>query len=422
VTPNVATPSSDAALRWFGGLLYVVNRFNFDNIQVLDPAAGFATTQQFSVGNGSNPHDIALVSATKAYVTRYGSPDLWIVNPQTGAHTGTVSMAPFIDADGIPEMDRLAIRGRRLFVTVQRLDRDNFFVPTDSSQVAVIDLDTDTLVDVDPVAAGIQGILLPYQNPGTELVVDPAGWLLVGCAGDFGVLDGGVVRINPGTLAVAGTEITEAALGGDLGDVAVSSAQRGFAVVSDASFATLLKAYNRSTGAVTGPPIYSTPDFSIADIEVNDRGELWVCDRSPGNPGVRVFDAATGAALTATPLATGLPPQDITFDSVTTLDVPGALGPPSASPLALIGSFPNPATGLTRLQFRLGPALEEVEFRIYDLAGRAIASQHLGRLPAGEHTVTWDGRTASGMRAAPGAYVARVSVGAHRIAARVVRL
>ena len=426
VAPNVATPSSDAVLRWFGGLLYAVNRFNFDNIQVLNPAAGFATVQQFSVGNGSNPTDIALVSPAKAYVARYGSPDLWIVNPQTGAHTGTISLVTFADSDGIPEMDRLAIRGRRLFVTLQRLDRDNFFVPTDSSQVVVIDLDSDTVVDVDPVAAGLQGILLPYQNPGTELVVDPSGWLVVGCAGNFGVLDGGVVRINPGTLAVAGTEITEAALGGDLNDVAVSSAQRGFAVVSDAAFATLLKAYNRSTGMVTGAPIFATPDFSIADTEVNDRGELWVCDRSPGNPGVRVFDAATGAALTATPLATGLPPQDIAFDGATTVDVPAPDTALPRSPLTLLGSFPNPAAGPARILFRLanaaGSAGESVEFRVYDLGGREVASRPLGRLAAGEHVVTWDGRASRGERVAAGVYVVRIRAGSSQAAALVVRL
>jgi len=424
VTPNVATVSSDAVLRWFGGLLYAVNRFNFDNIQVLDPAAGFATIQQFSVGNGSNPHDIALVSPTKAYVARYGSPELWIVNPQTGAHTGTISLAAFADADGIPEMDRLAIRGRRLFVTVQRLDRDNFFAPTDSSQVVVIDLDTDALVDADPVAVGVQGILLPFQNPTTELVVDPGGWLLVGCVGNYGVLDGGVVRINPGTLAVAGTEVTEAALGGDLDDVAVFSSGRAFAVVNDASFATLLKAYSRSSGVVADPPIYSTPDFSIADIEVNDRGELWVCDRSVGNPGVRVFDAATGSSLTATPLSTGLPPQDIVFDATTTLGVPGVSAAQPPSRLTLIGSFPNPAVALSRLRFRLAATLtlEEVELRVYDVAGRTIVSRSLGRLGGGEHTATWDGRAASGARAAPGVYRVRLSVGSSEVSTVIIRL
>ena len=208
VTPNVATVSSDAVLRSFNGLLYVVNRFGFDNIQVLDPGNNFATVRQFSVGNGSNPHDIEFVSATKAYVTRYESSELWIVNPQTGQHTGTVSLADFADADGIPEMDRLALRNGRLFVSVQRLDRNSFFSPTDSSQVVVIDAATNALVDADPGHAGVQGIILPFQNPGTEIVVDPAGKLLVGCSGNFGVADGGIVRLNPFGLTIEARDNT----------------------------------------------------------------------------------------------------------------------------------------------------------------------------------------------------------------------
>src|SRR5262249_13673444 len=111
-TPHVdqAPVCSDAVLRFFQGRLYVIERFNCGNVHVLDPANGYATVRQFSVGNGSNPHDIEIASPTKAYVARYGSPDLWIVNPQTGAHTGTLSLAAFADADGIPEMDHMALR------------------------------------------------------------------------------------------------------------------------------------------------------------------------------------------------------------------------------------------------------------------------------------------------------------------------
>ena len=48
----------------------------------------------------------------------------------TGAHTGTVSFAGLADADGIPEIDQLYLFRNYLFVSVQRLDRNNFFGPT----------------------------------------------------------------------------------------------------------------------------------------------------------------------------------------------------------------------------------------------------------------------------------------------------
>ena len=50
-----------------------------DNIQILDPENDFSTVRQFSVGAGSDPHDILVLSPTKAYVTRYNTNVIWIV-------------------------------------------------------------------------------------------------------------------------------------------------------------------------------------------------------------------------------------------------------------------------------------------------------------------------------------------------------
>ncbi len=424
VSSNLATVASDAVLRYFDGYLYVVNRFGFDNIQILDPANNFATVLQFSVGNGSNPHDMELVSPTKAYVARYDSPDLWIVNPQTGGHTGTISLAPFADADGIPEMDRLALRNGRLFVTIQRLDRNNFFTPTDSSQIIVINPVTDTIIDADAVSPGLQGILLPFQNPLTELLADPAGDLVVGCAGSFGVLDGGLVRIDPGTLTIAAVEISEATLAGDINDVAPLDGGRGFVVVSDASFNTLLRSYNRANGTVTGTP-FATTGFSIADIEINDRGELWLCDRTPSDPGVRVFDGASGSQLTVAPLNTGLPPQDLTFDPASPVGVPWADNGIAPQPLALLQVYPNPSVDLSRIRFRISATFEggvqPLDLAIYDLAGRSVFGTTLSGMVDGEHTVEWDGRNNHGSRVPRGVYLLELRFGTYRSSARVIR-
>jgi hypothetical protein len=417
VNADQATVSSDAVLRYLAGDLYVVNRFGFDNILILDPANDYGTVEQFSVGNGANPHDVELASPTKAYVTRYDTPELWIMNPQTGAHTGTISLAAFADDDGIPEMDRLALRNGRLFVSVQRLDRNNFFSPTDSSQIVVINATTDAIIDANTGAPGVQGIVLPFQNPLTELVVDSSGRIVVGCVGSFGVLDGGIVRIDPATLTIAATEITEAALGGEINDVAVLDAARGFAVINDASFNTLLRSYNRNTGTTTGTP-FSTAGFSIADIEINDRSELWLCDRTPANPGVRIFDATT-------PLGTGLPPQDLVFDVATVVSVPAESEAVPAAPLAIVGVSPNPSTDVSRIRFRLaasqGGLGETASLAIYDMSGRAVFRAALDGLTPGEHVFEWDGRDSRGGRVASGVYGVEVRAAASRSVARIVR-
>ena len=68
---DVATIHSDAVAVAHGGLIYVVNRLAADNVQVLDPGAGFATVLEFSVGGGSNPQNIAFsTDGAKAYLPR----------------------------------------------------------------------------------------------------------------------------------------------------------------------------------------------------------------------------------------------------------------------------------------------------------------------------------------------------------------
>ena len=162
VACDVASPHSDASLRFYGGQLYVVNRFGGDNIQVVNPAT-YATVRQFTVGNGSNPHDIAFASATKAYVTRFQSNDLWIVNPSTGAHTGTISLAAFADPDGLCDMDRLHTVGPLLFVSLERIRTDQGYAPDDSGLVAVVDMRTDAIVDCDPAVPGAIAAALAEQ-------------------------------------------------------------------------------------------------------------------------------------------------------------------------------------------------------------------------------------------------------------------
>jgi DNA-binding beta-propeller fold protein YncE len=311
VTANVATVHSDATLRLHNGLIYVINRFGQDNIQIIDPGKHYATLRQFSTGNGSNPQDIAFATALKAYVSRYGSADLLIVHPSSGFPLGTISLASFADNDGLPEMARMALIGSYLFVACQRLTS---FAASNPSVVAVIDVRTDTIVDVDPATAGVQGIALTGRNPVTDFVYDAATHsLLIGCAGAFGALDGGIERIDVLTFQSLGFVVTEAALGGDIGDIAWNGPDHSYAVISDASFNASVVAWSATTGALVGSgPVYAPGGFSLPDIAVNDRGELYVCDNTFTAPGVRVFRTGADTPL-AGPLDTGLPPSQIAF-------------------------------------------------------------------------------------------------------------
>ncbi len=406
VSTDVASIHSDATLRWFGGLLYVVNRYGQDNIQVIDPAQNYATIRQFSTGNGSNPQDIAFVSPTKAYVSRYASADLLIVDPSdpNGNPQSTLSLGAFADGDGIPEMARMIRVERWLFVACQRLTN---FAPSNPSFVVVVDTQTDTVLDVDPSQPGIQAIPLVGRNPTTAFAFDRQGTrLLIGCAGAFGALDGGIELLDPVSFESLGYAITEAALGGDVGDVAWKSASHSYALVSGSSSSELVS-WNPQNGTKIGTPYSVSTGFSLPDCELNDRGELYLCDASFTAPGVLIFSTANDA-LIAGPLDTDLPPNQVTFDGESNL-ITGV--PRSSSETLLSVPWPNPARDAARLALTLAQGAF-VRVEILDLSGRRVRRLAEGQWPAGRTEMTWDLSDDRGRPQAPGLYWVRAQVGA----------
>ncbi|MBN1884379.1 MAG: hypothetical protein JW876_02495 [Candidatus Krumholzibacteriota bacterium] len=394
---DVASVHSDAISVRHGNLVYVVNRGGADNVQVIDPENDWRTVRQFSVGNGLNPQDIAFFTATKAYVARYETNDLLVVDPADGSWLGTIDLSMFADADGLCEMNRLCIVGERLFVTIQRIDRNNWWMPVGDSYVAVVDCAADTLLDTDSGEPGIQPIALAAANPFSDIELDPVtNRILVSCVGTWGIADGGVEIVNPWTLESEGFLVTESAAGGDINDVEIYSPTIGYLVVTNASWNTDLVSFDPSTGLATGT-IYAPPGYVINDIEISPGGELFLADGTPTRPGIRVYDAATGAP-TAGPVSTGLPPFDICFTAprLTPADTP-----PAAAALAAV--YPNPFNPSTTVRFTL-PRAARARVAVCDAAGRLVRTLADRAWTAGAHEIAWNGRTDRGLAAASGVY------------------
>ena len=288
------------------GLAYVVSRLGMDAIEVVHPDDSFSIGQEYSVEAGSNPQDIAIVSDQKAYVTRFGLPTLLVVHPTKGTVLKEIDLSDYADEDGLSEsVGALHVNGK-VYVTLQRLVD---FAPTDHSVLLVIDASTDEIESM---------VRLSGTNPVTKLrYSESIQRIVLGEVGNYGQLDGGVEYFDPVNGQLSGFVIDETALEGDLGDVVIHSAKKGYAIIASAltstGMATSVVAFNPTSGVVTDKLIESD-GYYHAFLELTpDGSQLWVSERKREQPGVRVFRTQDNRQITQQPIDVGLPPNMICF-------------------------------------------------------------------------------------------------------------
>jgi Ca2+-binding RTX toxin-like protein len=286
-----------------------VNRLGEDSIQVLDPQLGFITPTNgvLSVGNGTDAWDIVFVNTNKAYVSRLASPKLLIINPTTLQITGTIDLSSLVkptDSDGSPGPAYMLmpkdLPSPRVYLALQHQGAPG--------EVVVIDPTTDEIVTV---------ITLNGQNPISEFQFNSIlNRILISSVGDFAVNDGGIEAINPDTNTVDPQfAVTEATMGGDIIAFVIVSRTKGFAIVSDATFANSLITFDPSSGerlnSLVGPL-----NVIMAHLALNSRNEVYlaIIDTQIATSGLRIFDAVTDNEITTMPLNVGqFPPVFTVF-------------------------------------------------------------------------------------------------------------
>jgi hypothetical protein len=398
---NLLAIHADAVGTFQAGRIYVINRLGQDNVLVLDPADIATPIGQFSTGNGSNPHDIEILSEGKAYVTRHNSVELMIVDPRDGAEIGTVDLSDFADTDGLPEMSQIVRLGDFVYVACQRLDRANGFAPFDA-RLAVIDPVTDTLVG---------SIVLSATNPNSLFAVGEDRLVVSGSAG-FGDRAGGIDIVavdNAGSGASTGFALGEDILGGDISLLALRTATAGFAVVLDESFANTVVPVDLASGQV-GPPLEGLSGGFIPSLVV-DGDRLLVADQGsfsdPASAGLKVFDAVTGV-LEIGPIDTGLPPAGIVVldeSPITAVRVVDDTAVPAVSRLR--PGYPNPFNASVQVVFDVAGA-GGLTLIVHDALGRSVRTLHEGPMPPGRYATAWDGRDDVGRSVGNGVYLVRL--------------
>lgn len=320
--PGLAPIHSDAIARFQAGRVYIVNRLNRDSIQVLNPEFANLTEREFSVGQGTNPHDIAILSSEKAYISRYNSRSILIVNPQAGIPIGEIDLSRYSEnisgggiPDGLPEMSWMVQFQGRVFVTIQRLDRNHpqgFLPPSGESYLLELDPIRDTVI-----ASYRFQSTNPFSKPQVrEIFGEP--YLIIATSGRMGFiseLDGGVEafrlasnQFRPGYL------LDEKVAGGDILSVQVRNDSEGYASILDRSFNKRIVQFRPDTGSITQVlleiPHSQATNFSGMVLTQDDLLIVGVSDfRSPG---ILVFDTHGALRrLTPIPIPLELTPTDI---------------------------------------------------------------------------------------------------------------
>lgn len=300
---NVALTSDDVTPRWFAGRLWVLNRYGGDNVTILT-GQGYGLVRQISLRPQAdlpcNPHDLAFVSTCRVYLSCYDQASLYRLDPTAPlgeVFQGAVDLSSLADGDGLPELSHLALVGDRLFVAVERLDRQTTWGPVAPSYVAVVDPEAGTLEGTIPLEG--QNPVGPLRlRPGTDTL-----WVTVSGAWD-GVA-AGLEVIDTATRS-ASTVLTAEALGGIPTAFTVDAAGCGFAVVSEpGTFETGVVRFCAS-GAVS--PCLPLGEREVSDVALSEGGRLFVTDRDPTAPGIRVYDPETCDETTTEAIPTGFAP------------------------------------------------------------------------------------------------------------------
>ncbi len=199
---------SDAAVRTFGGYLYILERFGADNIIKFDPSASdeSGVIYQQHLGDNRNPVDIDFVSETKAYIANNNEATITVFNPSTHTVIKEIDISQYTfnpDSNSSPNAGQMVIANSMLYVMLQRRDGWNPGAPT---LILTINTSTDLIAALDTIA-------FQYKN-GYDMV-HYNGVLYASNPGSaFATGDGAIEAVTLSTKVVS-TIITEDALGGN---------------------------------------------------------------------------------------------------------------------------------------------------------------------------------------------------------------
>jgi len=302
----------ETTVRVAGGLVYAVSRTS-GTITVIDPVT-WTRLYEHAVDPGCKPEDIAVVMRQLAYVSCAEAVHLLRFNPETGVAVDAVDLSGFADADGLPEMSKMALHEGRLFVQVRRFDWGTYTFAA-PAMIVVIDVATEQLIDVDPLTEGVQAIELHGTGPKFKMQIVPETRRMFVSATGAAFDAGGLEMIDLDSLQSLGLIVREAdgMVGADLGAFVLVTPERGYLTfTTDLALSSHLVPFTVSGGVETTSAIFETVGYFVPTLAFDPRADtLFFPDGATPPFGIYVFDAATGELLTTEPIVTDGQPTDL---------------------------------------------------------------------------------------------------------------
>jgi len=131
---NLLPATSDLTVVAYENFFFRIERFNADNVtkfNINDPATPIwqYSTMNSDEVNSSNPCDLIFAGDEKAYLLRYDTSTAWIINPQATSEAQfkieEIDLSSYSDQDNCPEMTSGTIVNDKLFILLQRINRDD---------------------------------------------------------------------------------------------------------------------------------------------------------------------------------------------------------------------------------------------------------------------------------------------------------
>ena len=301
----------DISVASYGKSYYRIAKFGQDNITKYSFENPNQDEWQFTVNDEgkthSNPYDILFVNEEKAYVIRYGSDSIWIIDPsvssndEAGFKIGEIDLSAYNPADSninVPSMNAAVLDGGLLYVTMQVMHENS--VPGDA-KLAIINT-------TDDLETASSGITLKVKNPndihvqGNFLYVSGVGkhedsWVIPTLPAEY---TGGIEKIDVRNLtSKLIVDDGDSALHpyGQINGLALISETigyfRGFSGWSNES----LYRFNPSTGVVESEPVtgFSGVDIRLLSASPNDK--IWVGINGAVNPEIQVLDPVDNSII-----------------------------------------------------------------------------------------------------------------------------